>query len=79
MRNQKYISSKFPTITSSTIKMNTTDTTKEVEDIISLLFPNHFLKRDLKKLEAIYVAGIAKGIETARQTIEKCGNKTASK
>ena len=65
--------------------MNTTDTTKEVEDIISLLFPNHFLKRDLKKLEAIYVAGItkglaiAKGIETARQTIEKCGNKTASK
>ena len=75
MRNYYYISLKFPTITSSTIKMNTTDTTKEVEDIISLLFPNHFLKRDLKKLEAIYVAGITKGLAVAKETIAKCEKK----
>lgn len=59
--------------------MTAKNTQQEVEELVSLMFPNQFLQRDLKKLEVVYIAGIAKGIETARQTIEKCANKTPSK
>lgn len=48
-------------------------TQQEVEEIISLMFPNQFLHRDLKKLETIYVAGITKGLSMAKTTIAKCG------
>ena len=59
--------------------MTAQNTQQEVEELVSFMSPNQFLQRDLKKLEVVYIAGIAKGIETARQTIEKCGNKTPSK
>ena len=49
---------------------------KEVEEIVSLMFPNQFLQRDMKKLQVIYVAGITKGLETAKQTLIKCESKT---
>lgn len=48
-------------------------TQQEVEEIVSLMFPNQFLQRDLKKLEVIYIAGITKGLSMAKTTIAKCG------
>lgn len=54
-------------------------TQQEVEEIVSLMFPNQFLKRDLKKLEVIYIAGITKGLAVAKKTIAKCETKTSSK
>lgn len=52
--------------------MNTQNTEKEVEEIVALMFPNQFLKRDLKKLEVIYIAGFTKGLKVAKETIAKC-------
>lgn len=54
-------------------------TQQEVEEIVSLMFPNQFLQRDLKKLEVIYIAGITKGLAVAKKTIAKCETKTSSK
>ena len=48
-------------------------TQQDVEEIVSLMFPNQFLQRDLKKLEVIYIAGITKGLAVAKKTIAKCG------
>ena len=48
-------------------------TQQEVEEIVSLMFPNQFLQRDLNKLETIYIAGITKGLSMAKTTIAKCG------
>ena len=42
-------------------------TQQEVEEIVSLMFPNQFLQRDLKKLEVIYIAGITKGLAVAKK------------
>ena len=55
--------------------MNTQNTAKEVEEIVALMFPNQFLKRDLKKLEVIYIAGFTKGLTVAKETIAKCEKK----
>ena len=55
--------------------MNPKNTEKEVEEIVALMFPNQFLKRDLKKLEVIYIAGYTKGLAIAKETIAKCEKK----
>ena len=55
--------------------MNKHNTAKEVEEIVALMFPNQFLKRDLKKLEVIYIAGFTKGLAIAKETIAKCEKK----
>ena len=53
-------------------------TQQEVEEIVSLMFPNQFLQRDLKKLEVIYIAGITKGLSMAKTTIAKCEKQNQS-
>lgn len=53
--------------------MKEKSTQQEVEEIVSLMFTNQFLQRDLKKLEVIYIAGITKGLSMAKTTIDKCG------
>lgn len=53
--------------------MKEKSTQQEIEEIVSLMFPNQFLQRDLRKLEVIYIAGITKGIAVAKETIAKCG------
>ena len=53
--------------------MKDKNTQKEVEELVSLMFPNQFLQRDLNKLELIYIAGITKGLSMAKTTIAKCG------
>ena len=55
--------------------MKNSNTQKEVEEIVALMFPNQFLQRDLRKLEVIYIAGITKGLAVAKETIAKCENK----
>ena len=47
-------------------------TANEVEEIVTLLFPNQFMKRDLHKLEVIFIAGYTKGLAVAKETIAKC-------
>ena len=59
--------------------MKNSNTQKEVEEIVALMFPNQFLQRDLRKLEVIYTAGITKGIAVAKETIAKCETKTSTK
>ena len=59
--------------------MTEKSTQKEVEEIVTLMFPNQFLQRDLKKLEVIYIAGMTKGLQIARQTIKECEIKTPTK
>lgn len=53
-------------------------TQQEVEEIVSLMFPNQFLQRDLNKLEVIYIAGITKGLSMAKTTIAKCEKQNQS-
>ena len=59
--------------------MTEKSTQKEVEEIVTLMFPNQFLQRDLKKLKVIYIAGMTKGLQIARQTIKECEIKTPTK
>ena len=55
--------------------MKDKNTHKEVEELVSLMFPNQFLQRDLKKLKVIYIAGYVKGLEESRKIVEKHLNK----
>jgi len=44
---------------------------QETEELVALLYPNHFLKRDLPKLQAIYVAGMMKGLQIGKEVMIK--------
>lgn len=44
---------------------------QETEELVALLYPNHFLKRDLPKLHALYVAGMTKGLQMGKEILIK--------
>ena len=43
----------------------------KIEDLIQLLYPNYFLKKDINKLKAIYTAGHIGGLLTAQKIVSE--------
>lgn len=44
---------------------------QETEELVALLFPNYFLKRDIPKLQALYTAGYIKGLQMGKEILIK--------